>query len=453
MGILLLGCLITIPFAAWQWPPLRVLDAAAGIASFAEATTGLLLLAQAQLLRQRAGTVLGLGYLVGGWVVFVTIIAAPGVATTLWLFRLWHGVFVVSVLTYAVLNAKDASRARHMGCIRAKPAIAGGLLFIAALILYLIFLPFSLPTIIHGSDYITLPNLLINSIQFVIVALAWWILFTAPRKTVLSVWMEVVACAVAIDIVLFVLGARLFSVGLYISKLNNLIAATTLFGVIFYRYIRIQAELHRHRVLLVRANRKLARMALRDTLTGLPNRAALDQYLDLVLARAVRTEAHLAICIIDLDDFKQINDQHGHEMGDCLLRAFSKRITGILRKGEYFARLGGDEFVLVLESLSRMDDLVTVLKRMIRASSEPFDLPDAPTFSINASIGVAFYPRFTSRAELLRAADQALYCAKGSKNDREQNWIVHGTADPFARGTHQMSDRDPKTHSPLRHPS
>ncbi|MDA8390031.1 MAG: diguanylate cyclase [Gammaproteobacteria bacterium] len=429
MAVLFVGCLIALPFATEQWPASHVLDAGAGVACFAETTTGLLLLIQARLLRRYSGFALGLGYLLGGLIVLVTILVPENVSTNLWLFRLWHGVFVTGVLAYAVLHVNHDVRARRMGLVRMGPAVGGALLFTGLLVLYLFLRPFSLPVIIHGRDYTTAPNLFINGIQFTIIALAWWMLLTTPRKTVLSVWMTVVAFAVAIDIILFVLGGKLQSAGLYVSKLNNLVAATLIFGVIFHRYIRIQATLYRHRIGLLRANRRLMRMALKDGLTGLPNRMALDQCLDEALARAARTMTQVAVCVIDLDDFKKINDQYGHEAGDGLLRAFGKRVAGILRKGEKFARLGGDEFVLVLESLQGTGDLAAVMMRMTHILSEPFVLPQMPLFCLHVSVGVALYPDCASASDLMRAADQALYRAKADKARRTQNWVVCGSGD------------------------
>lgn len=421
MGVLLVGCLVTLPFAARQWPTSHLLYTAAGIAAFSEITTGVLLLTQAILLRQDSGLALGLGYLVGGLVIVVNSFGAKDIATRLWLFRLWHGVFVFGVLLYAIFHSRPRRRGFQA---RFRRAIGASALFLAAVILYLIFRPFPLPVIIRNGDYATLPNVLVNGVQLVIVSWAWWLLVTARRRTVLSVWMAVVALAVAIDIILFVLGTTLFSVGLYISKLNNLLAATLIFVVIFYRYIRIQRELHQHRVVLVQANRKLARMAMTDPLTGLPNRAALEQTLDTALARVDRASTQLAVCVLDLDDFKPVNDLYGHEAGDRLLRAFASRVSAILRKGEYFARLGGDEFVLILEGIEGMDSLPTILERITGAIASPFFLEPDLELTVEASIGVAVYPACGSASELMRAADQALYHVKGQKGRRGATWSM-----------------------------
>ena len=424
MAVLFIGCLVTVPFAVDQWPPSQMLYAGAGMASFAEIATGILLLTQARLLRRYSGLALGLGYFLGGLIVLVVILVPQTLDANVCPFRIWHGQFVTAVLAYAVLHVRHDGPPGHRRAVRIGPAVMAAVGIVTLIVAYLIFRPFALPVIIHGLDYATGPNLFINGIQFTVIALAWWMLVTAPRKTVLSVWMAVVACAIAIDIVLFVLGGRLFTVGLYISKLNNLIGATLIFGVFFYHYIRIQGELYRHRITLVRANRQLTRLALKDTLTGLPNRAGLERCLNHVLARAERVQGQGAVCVIDLDDFKKINDQYGHETGDRLLCAFGKRVARVLRKGEEFGRLGGDEFVLVLEDLLGMEELEAVMDRVTNALAEPFSLPDGSGFRVNVSIGAAFFRGQSTVGDLMRGADQALYRVKADKAHRRRNWAV-----------------------------
>lgn len=221
MGLLSLGFLFTVPFAARAWPPSNLLYACAGIAAFAEIITGMLLLTQASLLRDYAGLALGVGYLLGGLVIAVNLLCVADVSTRLWLFRLWHGVFVLGVLLYALLQRHTLLPRKRFRAL-ARYVIGAIVPFIVLLVAYLLYRPFPLPDIIHGSNYVTVADLSVNGAQLVVVAAAWLILVTTPRKTVLSVWMSVVATAVAIDIVLFVLGGTLLSVGLYISKLNNL---------------------------------------------------------------------------------------------------------------------------------------------------------------------------------------------------------------------------------------
>ncbi|AOV16224.1 hypothetical protein BJI67_03280 [Acidihalobacter aeolianus] len=428
MLVLILLCLAVLPFATDQWRTTHLFYAAAGIASFVEVATGILLLTQVSLLRHDAGLALGMGYLLGGAIICINLLLVHDTATRLWLFRLWHGVFTLSVLAYAILQRSGSYRFRRDRFhIRRRWALFAGGAFLVLLVLYLDIRPFALPGIIHDGDYITFSNVLVNGIQLAMIFAALGLLLTAPRKTVLSEWMAVVACAVAIDIVLFVLGGRLFSVGLYASKVNNLFAATLVFGVIYYRLIRLQAEFARHRQQLVRANRRLQREALTDALTGLPNRAALEQRLEAALEQAKAAGTMLAVCVVDLDDFKPINDNYGHAIGDAVLSAFARRLSGVLRAGEYATRLGGDEFVLILEELDGQPALDAVMSRISDALDTAFSLPDGVEVRIGASIGVAVYPFIEDGRELLREADQALYRSKANKSGRERIWSARST--------------------------
>ncbi len=423
MVLLLFGFLAALPFAAVQWPASNLLYAGAGIATFAEITTGGLLITQAFLLRHDAGLVLGFGYLLGGLIVLIDLLLAHGTATRLWLFRLWHGVFVLSVLAYAILNVRgDAPINRSWFARRARWAAGGSGLALTAVLIYLAVRPFPLPPILHGTDFITLPDLLTNGVQLVVMIAACLLLLTTKRKTVLSIWMAAVALSTAIDIVLFVLGGKLFSVGLYVSKLNNLVSGTLIFGVIFYHAVRVQSE-------LLRANRRLTWMALSDTLTGLPNRCALLQKLPEAMARTRRDQRLLAVCMMDLDDFKSVNDAHGHVGGDQVLREIAHRLQGATRETDTVVRLSGDEFVLLLEGIERMDDLEQILERVHVAIMAPITLENGGRAQIQASLGLAFYPLAKGGATsdgLLRLADQALYRAKAHKGRRTQWWILAG---------------------------
>ena len=116
---------------------------------------------------------------------------------------------------------------------------------------------------------------------------------------------------------------------------------------LFAKLIGQQVEREQLVEKLKKANTELAAYASTDVLTGLPNRRALLETLDRMLAQAVRTKTRVLVCFLDLDGFKRINDLYGHDVGDAFLTAISKRISAALRGGDYLARLGGDEFVLV----------------------------------------------------------------------------------------------------------
>ncbi|MET1051743.1 MAG: diguanylate cyclase [Mycetocola sp.] len=179
---------------------------------------------------------------------------------------------------------------------------------------------------------------------------------------------------------------------------------------------------------LIELQEQLKHQATHDAVTGLPNRNALNEHLVAALARSERAGAALAVGMIDLDDFKGINDTYGHPAGDIVLREFARRVGGCIRDGDMLARVGGDEFIVVLEGLNRsrpLDDVRTVLARVSDVTSPSIDLGDGDTIHSAVSMGVAISPAHGTRpAELLRVADEALYSVKSRKDDRSEWWEV-----------------------------
>ena len=171
------------------------------------------------------------------------------------------------------------------------------------------------------------------------------------------------------------------------------------------------------------AEARLRRQATHDPLTGLPNRDALAAHMAEAIARAARHEKLLAVALLDLDDFKPVNDTHGHAMGDVLLQEVGRRLEDRLRGTDLVARLGGDEFVLVFEDLAHVDDLEAALARVGEAIHAPFVLPNGASVSVGCSAGVTIYPLDEADPDgLLRHADQALYAVKTKKTGRERYW-------------------------------
>ncbi len=149
-----------------------------------------------------------------------------------------------------------------------------------------------------------------------------------------------------------------------------------------------------------------------DLLTGLPNRRLLTKRLDEAIARSNRSGHSLALCYLDLDGFKALNDAHGHELGDEFLIKIGSILQQVLRDKDCVARLGGDEFVLLLTDLHRTEDCRPLVDRVLTQLRQPIRLHDV-THQVSASIGVALYPADYSDADtLLRHADQAMYRAK-----------------------------------------
>ena len=174
----------------------------------------------------------------------------------------------------------------------------------------------------------------------------------------------------------------------------------------------------------VQAEAKVRELARYDSLTGLPNRSMFLTELDRAIARSKRYNKEFAVCFIDLDRFKTINDTLGHEAGDELLKTMATRLRSAVREGDLVARLGGDEFVVLLESSPRVDmsvsDLNCVSQKMLTVLSEPFDMAGS-SFLVTGSIGIALYPSNGDDAvTLLRCADAAMYLAKDKGKNNVQ---------------------------------
>jgi diguanylate cyclase (GGDEF)-like protein/hemerythrin-like metal-binding protein/PAS domain S-box-containing protein len=164
---------------------------------------------------------------------------------------------------------------------------------------------------------------------------------------------------------------------------------------------------------------QLEQLAHYDPLTGLPNRVLLADRLRQAMAQSHRHHQVLALAFIDLDDFKSINDRHGHDAGDQLLTVIAERMTAALRESDTLARIGGDEFVAVLGDLSDPQASVPWVQRLLEATSQPIAY-QSETLQISCSIGIAFHaPGDTRDADqLLREADHAMYQAKQAGRNR-----------------------------------
>jgi diguanylate cyclase (GGDEF)-like protein/PAS domain S-box-containing protein len=187
--------------------------------------------------------------------------------------------------------------------------------------------------------------------------------------------------------------------------------------------------------------RCIAWQAGHDALTHLPNRNLLTDRLRLGVAQALRQQTLLAVCYLDLDGFKPINDRYGHDIGDRVLVAVAERLNSIVRESDTVARIGGDEFVLLLTGAANPTDFRPVLDRLIADISAPYRV-DNRQLSVTASIGVAFCPLNDSDPDtILRHADQAMYVAKQAGRNRyelfdpEHTRTVTGTSPATVRQT------------------
>ncbi len=166
------------------------------------------------------------------------------------------------------------------------------------------------------------------------------------------------------------------------------------------------------------AREHIASLAYQDALTGLANRASLAPALHQAVERTKRRGSKLAALFIDLDGFKQVNDEYGHHAGDRLLVETARRLRASLRSGDPVARIGGDEFFAVLEDLHEALPVERVAQKLLAAIREPYDVGAGRQAVVSASIGISLFPDDAADADtLMKHADTAMYAAKQAGKD------------------------------------
>jgi diguanylate cyclase (GGDEF)-like protein/PAS domain S-box-containing protein len=213
------------------------------------------------------------------------------------------------------------------------------------------------------------------------------------------------------------------------------------------RYVEIHMTVHVDRALVVfndlterRANElELDHIAHYDSLTGVANRSLLSDRLHQAIAHAERSGELLAVCYLDLDGFKPINDLYGHEAGDRLLVEIAERLRSCLRDADTLGRLGGDEFVILLLGLGEVPEYEVALQRILEMIKQPVFIA-GNAVSVSASIGVTLYPLDHADSDtLLRHADQAMYEAKHAGKNRYQ--LFNPENDRLARKHRETVER------------
>lgn len=186
------------------------------------------------------------------------------------------------------------------------------------------------------------------------------------------------------------------------------------------------------------AEQDAVKAALHDRLTGLPNRALLFEYSSHVFDQAARQQHEGGMLFIDLDRFKPINDLHGHQAGDAVLREVARRLGSRIRKSDLAFRLGGDEFLVLLPQLANSTEAAQIAQRVLQALAEPFVI-DGLELQLSASIGISIFPRDgLDIHSLVNAADSAMYHAKQSGKN---NWQYY-SAELSSRVHVQISLQD-----------
>jgi diguanylate cyclase (GGDEF)-like protein len=162
-----------------------------------------------------------------------------------------------------------------------------------------------------------------------------------------------------------------------------------------------------------RAEELLRRLAYHDALTGLPNRTLLKDRFNMAVSAAKRNETNVALLVIDLDNFKEVNEEHGHDVGDDLLVSFARILQTRLREMDTIARLGGDEFVVLVNDLANPREAARVAEKVLSILNEPIRVTANQSVRISASIGIAVYGEDGTEVDpMLKRAEASMYSAK-----------------------------------------
>lgn len=196
-------------------------------------------------------------------------------------------------------------------------------------------------------------------------------------------------------------------------QLDEIVSTILIAGLAGFIYaVRRMQDMSREVRLRIAAENESTRLAYTDTVTGLPNRRGFELHLEEALRSGGGERRSFSLMLIDLDNFKYVNDVHGHDAGDILLSAIGRRLQESLREGDSAARLGGDEFIVIALSAPGSTDAARMAMRISRTLAAPLDL-GGTEIETGASVGVAMYPTDgTDGITLTRRADMALYRAK-----------------------------------------
>jgi diguanylate cyclase (GGDEF)-like protein len=175
---------------------------------------------------------------------------------------------------------------------------------------------------------------------------------------------------------------------------------------------QLQDEIKHHE----QTKEKLQQLASHDILTGIPNRSLLMENLESMVALARKNSQKIIIMFIDLDGFKDINDRHGHDAGDVLLKEIALRLKSQMRKTDTLARMGGDEFIL---GFMQSDEITILAERVINAIAEPILLPDRDLVQVGGSIGISVFPDDGDLIEdLIKISDNRMYISKAREKNK-----------------------------------
>ncbi len=188
---------------------------------------------------------------------------------------------------------------------------------------------------------------------------------------------------------------------------------------------------------LIRQRSSMAYLAHHDSLTNLPNRICIQDWMQKALRQAARDDREIAVLLVDIDNFKMINDNYGHQIGDMFLIRFSERLVNSIDKKMMIGRLSGDEFVIIIDPVSRTETISQLANKILSQFTLPFSVGGLQFF-LTPSIGISLFSRHGKTCEeLLRTADVAMYAAKKERNTYR---IYTPEMDALSKGFHTISN-------------
>lgn len=209
---------------------------------------------------------------------------------------------------------------------------------------------------------------------------------------------------------------------LSVKLMGGIFALLTAFMI--WQLLRMNEQLHASQL-------QYRQLAQHDSLTGLPNRILLSDRFEQAVARAERNRENLVLLYMDLDGFKRINDDHGHQTGDLALAEIAKRFRNTIRSSDSVIRMGGDEFIVLLENVHNVDAVLSISDKLLKSVSETIKI-NSLEFNLGMSIGVACFPNDgLTLDQMITAADHAMYQAKAAGKNQ-----ISWSSDPniyFAR--------------------
>ncbi len=421
----------------------------AGFALVVDGIIAFLLFSQFAYRRQPSYAILGAAYLFSALVAVPFLLTFPGALksdggviggpqSAIWVWHAWHIVFPLVVVLSLLAHARAPGRAAAGE--RVLPVIAWAVAASAllALLVGVAVTAFHdrLPVLLGaGAQPLTPAFHVVGGIAVALAACALGLaVWMARRRSVLHVWLAVLLTAFFADSLLSMLSPARYSMAWYGGRVESMVAAGVLLLVFLGGINRLYYRLGMTVRELFVANRKLAalvsekdalvealqrredeirQLAYYDPVTELPNRRMLMDRLGHDLAQGGRLGHSTAVLFLDLDKFKAVNDQFGHEAGDQLLREVGARLTRCVRSSDTVARLGGDEFVILLPQIAHLDDAVSAAEKVIGLFGQPVTVA-GQRLDVTISIGIAIAPPGIGQdaAGLLVRADAAMYAAK-----------------------------------------